>query len=145
MVYQSAEVERAGMDRTSRRVRYWTTIPSHDVYERINKTWMRLGTSEVSHAAVVVVEMDPSGDRHVRSGGRCRDLRTPMAASSLRPSFCLHGNPNTTTSAEQIRHTHRPSHQSTRIVVFLQSKLQQIPPAMDRDRRYVCSPAGVKR
>ena len=87
----------------------------------------------------------PSGDRHVRSGGRCRDLRTPMAASSLRPSFCLHGNPNTTTSAEWIRHAHRPSHQSTRIVVFLQSKLQQIPPAMDRDRRYVFSPAGVKR
>ena len=99
-----------------------------------------LGTSEVSHAAVV--EMDPSGDRHVRSGGRCRDLRTPMAASSLRPSFCLHGNPNTTTSAEWIRHTHRPSHQSIRIVVSLQSKLQQVPPAMDRDRRYVCSNSG---
>jgi hypothetical protein len=134
-----------GQEWIERVVAYVIGLPFHHtiVYERINTTWTILGTSEVSHAAVV--EMDPSGDRHVRSGGRCRDLRTPMAASSLRPSFCLHGNPNTTTSAEWIRHTHRPSHQSTRIVVSLQSKLQQIPPAMDRDRRYVCSPAGVKR
>jgi hypothetical protein len=62
------------------------------------------------------------------TGDAVRDLRTPMAASSLRPSFCClqsHANPNTTTTAEWIRHIQRPPHQSIPIVASLRSKLQQ--------------------
>jgi hypothetical protein len=51
-----------------------------------------------------------------------------MAASSKTiPTFCclqLHANPNTTTTAEWIRRMQRPPHQSIRILVFSQSKLQ---------------------
>jgi hypothetical protein len=84
--------------------------------------------------------LEPGDDRHVRLTAPRTSAKSD-GASSLRPSFCLHGNHRSTPPLSRFAILGSILTKAVQTLVWHADSATK-EPIMDRDRRYVCSHSG---